>query len=95
MEITEVNIRKITGEYKVKAYVSITFDNIFAVHNIKVINGQNGLYLAMPGRKTAIGEYKDVAHPIKPGFRAEMQKKMLEKYEYEINNGIINDNSIL
>jgi stage V sporulation protein G len=94
MEITKINIIKKTGESKIKAYVSITFDNVFVVHNIKIINGQGGLHLAMPSRKTASGKYKDIAHSIKPEFRVEIQKKILEKYEYEIDNWIKNDNGI-
>ena len=64
MTITDVRIRKIASEGKMKAVVSITFDNEFVVHDIKVIEGQNGLFIAMPSRKTPDGEFKDIAHPI-------------------------------
>ena len=80
MEITDIRIRKVTDNDKLKAYVSITFDDCFVVHNIKIIKGQDGIFIAMPSRRTATNEYKDVAHPIKPEFRMEIQKKILEKY---------------
>ena len=62
MQITELRIRKVENEGKLRAYVTVTFDNCFVVHNVKIIEGQNGLFIAMPSRKTANGEYKDVAH---------------------------------
>ena len=80
MQITELRIRKVEGEGKLRAYVTVTFDNCFVVHNVKIIEGKNGLFIAMPSRKTASGEYKDVAHPISPEFRAELQKKILDEY---------------
>lgn len=61
MQITELRIRKVDDDTKLRAYVTVTFDNCFVVHNVKVIEGQNGLFIAMPSRKTATGEYKDVA----------------------------------
>ena len=81
MEITDIRIRKVTGEEKLKAYVTVTFDDCFVVHNVKIIEGRSGVFIAMPSRKTRTGEYKDVAHPIHPEFRAELQRKILEKYE--------------
>ena len=80
MNITDVRIRKVSDEGKMKAVVSITFDDEFVVHDIKIIEGQNGLFIAMPSRKTANGEYKDVAHPISPEFRTELQDKILAEY---------------
>ncbi|MFA6856232.1 MAG: septation regulator SpoVG [Treponema sp.] len=80
MQITELRIRKVEGEGKLRAYVTVTFDNCFVVHNVKIIEGKNGLFIAMPSRKTASGEYKDVAHPISPDFRAELQNKILDEY---------------
>lgn len=80
MQITELRIRKVTGEGKLRAYVTITFDNCFVVHNVKIIEGKDGLFVAMPSKKTANGEYKDVAHPISPEFRAEIQSKILDEY---------------
>ena len=64
MQVTDVKIRKITNEGKMKAIVSITLDNEFVVHDIKVIEGENGLFIAMPSRKTPNGEFKDISHPI-------------------------------
>ena len=81
MEITDIRIRKVTGEEKLKAYVTVTFDDCFVVHNVKIIEGRSGVFIAMPSRKTRTGEYKDVAHPIHPEFRAELQRKILEKYD--------------
>lgn len=80
MQVTELRIRKIQGEGKLCAYVTVTFDNCFVVHNVKIIEGKNGLFIAMPSRKTASGEYKDVAHPISPEFRVELQNKILDEY---------------
>jgi len=81
MDITDIRIRKVTGEEKLKAYVTVTFDDCFVVHNVKIIEGKSGVFIAMPSRKTRAGEYKDVAHPIHPEFRAELQRKILDKYE--------------
>ena len=80
MQITELRIRKVEDEGKLRAYVTVTLDNCFVVHNVKIIEGQNGLFIAMPSRKTVNGEYKDVAHPISPEFRGELQNKILEEY---------------
>lgn len=80
MQITELRIRKVEDEGKLRAYVTVTFDNCFVVHNVKIIEGQNGLFIAMPSRKTANGEYKDVAHPISPDFRNELQDKILAEF---------------
>ena len=81
MEITDIRVRKVAGEGKLKAYVTVTFDDCLVVHNVKIIEGKNGVFIAMPSRKTRAGEYKDVAHPIHPEFRAELQSKILEKYD--------------
>lgn len=81
MQITEIRIRKVAEEGKLQAYVTVTFDDSFVVHNVKIIEGKQGLFIAMPSRKTSTGEYKDVAHPISPEFRAEMQEKILAEYE--------------
>ena len=81
MTITDVRIRKIAAEGKMKAIVSITFDNEFVVHDIKVIEGQNGLFIAMPSRKTAVGGYRDIAHPINPEVRTMFEKAIFEAYE--------------
>lgn len=81
MTITDVRIRKIAAEGKMKAIVSVTFDNEFVVHDIKVIEGQNGLFIAMPSRKTPDGEFKDIAHPINTETREKIQDSILKAYE--------------
>jgi stage V sporulation protein G len=81
MQITDVRIRKITTEGKMKAIVSVTFDDEFVVHDIKVIEGQNGLFIAMPSRKTPDGEFKDIAHPINTITREKIQTAILDEYE--------------
>lgn len=81
MQITDVRIRKVTKESKMKAVVSITFDNEFVVHDIKVIEGEKGLFIAMPSRKATDGEYRDIAHPINSETRDRIQKMILERYE--------------
>lgn len=81
MQITDVRIRKISTEGKMKAIVSVTFDNEFVVHDIKVIEGQNGLFIAMPSRKTPDGEFKDIAHPINTVTREKIQVAILDEFE--------------
>ncbi len=80
MQITDVRVRKIEKEGKMKAIVSITIDNEFVVHDIKVIEGEKGMFIAMPSRKTTDGEYRDIAHPINSGTRDMIQNVILEKY---------------
>jgi len=80
VEITDIRVRKVLGEGKLQAYVTVTFDDCFVVHNLKIVKGNNGVILAMPSRKTKTGEYKDVAHPINPEFRAKLQDMIFEKY---------------
>jgi stage V sporulation protein G len=86
MNITDVRVKRVGNEGKLKAYVSITFDDSFVVHNLKVINGQNGIFVAMPSRKTTSGEFKDVAHPINSAFREILQKAVLDAYNQEAEN---------
>ena len=81
MNITDVHVRKITQEGKMKAVVSITLDDVFVVHDIKVIEGEKGLFIAMPSKKTADGEYRDIAHPINSATRELMQNKILDAYK--------------
>ena len=78
MNITDVRVKRVGNEGKLKAYVSVTFDDSFVVHNLKVIDGQSGIFVAMPSRKTTSGEFKDVAHPINSAFREVLQKAVLE-----------------
>lgn len=81
MNITDVRVRKMTKEGKMKAVVSITIDDEFVVHDIKVIDGEKGLFIAMPSRKASDGEYRDIAHPINSETRDKIQKIILESYE--------------
>ena len=81
MEITDIRLRRIDTEGKMKAVVSVTFDNEFVVHDIKVIESQNGLFIAMPSRKTPDGEFKDIAHPINSATREKIQTAVLAKYD--------------
>lgn len=81
LEITDVRVRKVNKEGKMKAVVSVTFDNEFVVHDIKVIEGEKGYFIAMPSRKTLDGEFRDIAHPINSETREKIQKIVLEKYE--------------
>lgn len=81
MQVTDVRIRKITKEGKMKAIVSITLDDEFVIHDIKIIEGEKGLFIAMPSRRAGDGEYRDIAHPINSDTREKVQKMILEKYE--------------
>lgn len=84
MNITDVRVRKVTKEGKMKAVVSITLDDEFVVHDIKVIEGDKGLFIAMPSKKASDGEYRDIAHPINSNTRDKLQEIILEKYEQTV-----------
>ena len=84
MEITDIRIRRLEGSNKMKAIVSITIDDEFVLHDIKVVDGEKGLFIAMPSRKNAEGEYRDVAHPINSDTRKQLQNLIMEKYREEI-----------
>ena len=81
MQITDIRVRKINAEGRMKAVVSVTFDDAFVVHDIKVIEGQDKLFIAMPSRKTPEGEFKDIAHPINAETRELLHDKILAKYQ--------------
>ena len=81
MQITDVRVRRVAKEGKLKAVASITLDEEFVVHDIKVIEGEKGLFIAMPSKKSADGEYRDIAHPINSGTKENMQNLILAKYE--------------
>jgi Uncharacterized protein, involved in the regulation of septum location len=81
MQITDVRVRKVTKDGKLKAVVSITMDEEFVVHDIKVIEGEKGLFIAMPSKKALDGEYRDIAHPINSGTRERIQTMILQKYQ--------------
>lgn len=92
MEITDIKVRKLNNEGKMKAIVSVTFDNSFVVHDIKVIDGSDKLFIAMPSRKTGEGEFKDICHPINVNMREHLSAAVLEKFmtaqakEMEVNS---------
>lgn len=81
MNITDVRVRKIDKEGKMKAVVSITIDDEFVIHDIKVIEGEKGLFIAMPSRRSADGEFRDIAHPINTATRDHLQAVVLDAYE--------------
>ena len=83
MQITDVRVRMVNKESKMRAVVSITIDGVFVIHDIKVIEGDKGMFIAMPSRKAGEGEYKDIAHPINSETRSEIQDIILNKY-YEV-----------
>ena len=85
MKVTDIRVRKIDKEGKMKAVVSITLDGEFVVHDIKVIESQNGLFIAMPSRKTPNGEFRDIAHPISSDTRAMLQDLILAAYDKACN----------
>ena len=84
MQITDVRVRMKGNDSKMKAIASITIDDVFVIHDIKVIDGEKGMFIAMPSRKAGDGEYKDIAHPINSETRNSIQKINLEKYEEEL-----------
>ena len=86
MNITEIRIRPVKREGKLKAMVSITIDNEFVIHNLKIIEGRKGLFVAMPSRKMQNGKFQDLAHPIVTETREKIQEQVLEKYEKELEN---------
>jgi len=88
MKITDVRVRKVAKEGKMKAVVSVTFDDEFVVHDIKVIEGEKGLFIAMPSRRTGEGEYRDIAHPINSATREVLQTTILEAYEKALAEGV-------
>lgn len=81
MEITDVRVRKLSDDGKMRGIVSVTFDNAFVVHDIKIIEGQSGLFIAMPSRKVGEGEFRDIAHPINSDMRKDLQDQILRAYE--------------
>ncbi len=84
MVVTDVRVRKILTEGKMKAIVSVTLDNMFVIHDVKVVEGNKGLFVAMPSRKTPDGEFRDIAHPINSSARAIIETAVLQAYEQAI-----------
>lgn len=88
MNITDVRVRKVAKEGKMKAVVSITIDNEFVIHDIKVIEGDKGMFIAMPSKKSADGEYRDIAHPINSETREKIQNLILQAYESALDGEV-------
>ena len=88
MEITDIRIKRVSTGGKMKAVVSVTFDDAFVVHDIKLIEGQDKLFTAMPSRKTPEGEYKDIAHPINSDMRTVLESAIIAKYKQELENPV-------
>ncbi len=91
MNITDVRVRIVEKEGKMRAVASITLDNEFVVHDIKVIEGDNGLFIAMPSRRSADGQFRDVAHPINTETRTSLQQLILDKYEQEKERSVVEE----
>ena len=91
MQITDIRVRKLTKEGKMKAVVSVTFDDVFVVHDIKVKDGDKGLFIAMPSRRAGDGEYRDIAHPINSDMRDRLQSEILAKYEEAVKESRENE----
>ncbi len=85
MQITDIRIRSVEKEGKMRAVVSITIDDEFVVHDIKIIEGDKGMFIAMPSRKASDGEYRDIAHPINTATRERLQRMILEKYQQSLD----------
>lgn len=81
MEVTDVRLRRVTSEGKMRAIASITFDDEFVVHDVRIIDGNNGLFVAMPSKRTSDGEFRDIAHPINSKTREKIQVAVLKEYE--------------
>ncbi|MBC9784181.1 septation regulator SpoVG [Heliobacillus mobilis] len=88
MNITDVRVRKVNMEGKMKAIVSVTIDNAFVIHDVKVVEGQKGLFVAMPSRRTPEGEYRDIAHPISATARELISEAVLDAYQSAVANAI-------
>ena len=91
MVITDVRVRKIYPTGKMRGIVSVTFDDEFVVHDIKVIEGEKGLFIAMPSKKAIDGEYRDIAHPINSNTRERIQRTILERYEQALLEGDVEE----
>lgn len=92
MEVTDVRLRRVSAEGKMRAIASITFDEEFVVHDVRIIDGNNGLFVAMPSKRTADGEFRDIAHPINSTTREKIQVAVLKEYEAreEVDSALFN-----
>ena len=80
MKITDVRLKKVDGHNRLKAIASVTIDDCFVIHELRIIEGDNGLFIAMPSRKLPEGEFKDIAHPINAETREQLEKAVLDEY---------------
>ncbi|HLR72223.1 MAG TPA: septation regulator SpoVG [Pseudogracilibacillus sp.] len=87
MEVTDVRLRRVSAEGKMRAIASITFDDEFVVHDVRIIDGNNGLFVAMPSKRTSDGEFRDIAHPINSKTREKIQSAVLKEYESREESG--------
>lgn len=95
MNVTDVRVRKVSDDGKMKAVVSITFDDEFVVHDIKIIDGQNGLFIAMPSRKMGEGDFRDIAHPLNSSTRNKIRDAIFDAYEKALAEMESGDDNIL
>ena len=86
MKITDVRLKKVDGHNRLKAIASVTIDDCFVIHELRIIDGDNGLFIAMPSRKLPEGEFKDIAHPINAETREQLEKAVLDEYNKQENN---------
>ncbi|MGI2329724.1 septation regulator SpoVG [Planococcus sp. YIM B11945] len=94
MEVTDVRLRRVQTEGRMRAIASITLDNEFVVHDIRVIDGNEGLFVAMPSKRTPDGEFRDIAHPINSGTRNKLQEAILSAYEQSENDPVFEEASV-
>ena len=85
MKITDVRLKKVDGHNRLKAIASVTIDDCFVIHELRIIDGDNGLFIAMPSRKLPEGEFKDIAHPINAETREQLEKAIIEEYNKQEN----------
>lgn len=83
MNITDVKIHKLEGENRIKAYATVIFDDVFIVHNIKLVQGEESFFISMPSRKNSLGKFKDIVHPINNDFRRTLEQAVIKAYEKE------------
>ena len=88
MKITDIKIRKILNDNKIKAIVSVTLDNCLAIHDLRVVEGNERIFVATPSRRSADGTYRDIVHPINAQFRGELEQQVLERYNSAITDGV-------
>ncbi|MBD8016761.1 septation regulator SpoVG [Microbacterium sp. APC 3898] len=94
MEVTDVRLRRVQTDGRMRAIASITLDNEFVIHDIRVIDGNDGLFVAMPSKRTPDGEFRDIAHPINSSARTKLQEAVLTAYEQSENEAVLENASV-